>query len=61
MAKKDYPKKRLIGFTSEQDAALVKASNIRDKTSAYLVREYVEKGANADIADDVEGKVNEQE
>ena len=52
MAKKetgDYPKKKSVGLTKEQDATLKEAVQIRGKSETFLIREYVEAGANTDI------------
>lgn len=48
----DYPKKKNIGLTEEANDDLKKASEIRNKSETFLMREYIEAGAAADIEAD---------
>lgn len=48
----DYPNKKHIGLTKEQAENLTLASKIRKKSETFLVREYIESGAAADIEAD---------
>lgn len=45
----DYPKKKSIGLTNEQAETLATATEIRKKSETFLMREYIEAGATADI------------
>ena len=45
----DYPEKKSIGLTKEQNGLLNQASFIRGKSQTFLMREYIEAGAKADI------------
>lgn len=46
---KDFPHGKSISLTNECDEALKKASKIRDKTPSFLMREYIQNGAQADV------------
>lgn len=45
----DYPKAKNVGLTNECAEALKTASEIRDKSQLFLMREYIEAGAKNDI------------
>ena len=48
----DYPIAKNVGLTTECNSALLTAAKIRSKTPLFLMREYIEKGALADIEAD---------
>lgn len=45
----DYPNKKSIGITEEQNVLLKSAVEIRGKSETFLIREYIEAGATSDI------------
>ncbi len=45
----DYPVKKYLGLTQEQAVSLAEASEVRVKSETYLMREYIEKGAQIDL------------
>ena len=50
----DYPNAKQVSLTDEALAALKAACKKRGKTMVFLMREYIEKGALADLEDNFE-------
>lgn len=46
---KDYPVKKYLGLTEEQAVSLAEAADVRTKSETFLMREYIEKGAQVDL------------